>query len=637
MGRNPKDPVRVNIARYPVSHINNNSILVSPVLIGDQGLEIAASGGNSFFDNNITGSRYGRAIRTTNSQNTLYHGNTSTTGFGLLAEGSMLFSNYYCNTISNAYTGITLRNHWLRNSYFITHGDSLTGARDNNFSQRPTGKPYSSIHLDNSQVGLNRWKFSTTWGLPIITASGGTTAIFAGYEANVCGVPTLPGSGGGGAGSPSEITEPVGIFWERYGRQQQYLLGYDSLPDSNDNVVKLLDAENLISLGEDDASALAIVNSIVVTPSAYDETIMADYKLLYQTYLSYRMADTTGRNMNDSMVAILTTIAEKSPVTESPAAHSARAILWDERHLEFGNEPEPTLVLGGYLLVPSCSTSVLGLPVYLVNEDGEVVEGPVFTDTDGEFAFGAGLATTYSSDNNLYKLRMILADGSTIESAAATVTELALQSDHALSCASASEPLLIAGLVHATGCPDMVTSNIMAYLLKQSGDLVEGPVMVSPTGNFSFNPVLTALHNNSNLYKIRLIFADATMAETGAVTIADLAAASIHEFNCPDEPPIILPKKGNEKEPLNYKEESNVFAKQVAFNVSPNPSNGLFHIAGVGSTATATLTNSVGQVVLKDLPLINGKLDASNLKAGIYILTVTDQHNSHVQKINIIK
>lgn len=630
LGQNFRNPVIRDIGSYPISHINNNNIVLG---VGVQALEAAASGGNNFFDNSINGNRYCIAARATNSANTLFNGNTSNAGTGLLAIGSMLYSNYYCNTFASAYKGITLRDHALRNSFFAQHGDANSGARDNNYSPKPNGKPHTGIHLENSTEAFNQWLFSTAWGLPVITSNGGGTNIFYGYEYNSCGAPGTPGGGPIGEVA-SQITNPVALFWEQYGRQQQYLMGYDSVPDSNANVVNLIDAENLIAI-QDYTSALSIVNSLVVTPSAPDEEIMTDYKLLYRTYLAYRIADTIGRNMNDSMVAILTAIATKNPVTESPAAHSARAILWDERHLEFGNEPEPALLLTGFVNNTSCTGSITGLPAYLVDANGNIVEGPIYTDSDGQFAFDGGLVSLYENDINPYKVRIIFPNGSIIESVTGTVTELAKNGEIELTCATPMGPFYIYGTVDVNTCPGLSAEGIMAYLMKENDEIVDGPVMVSSGGTFAFNHILAALHHNSGLYKVRLVHLDASIDETTAATILDLALASPHQFNCPGEP---LPKRSDkDRQLLNYKEMNNTADGNAQFSVSPNPSTGIFVIKGAGTGATATVTNLLGQTMVKDLPLTNGILDASHLEMGIYLLTVTGKHETYVRKINLIK
>ncbi len=638
VGGNPINPTKRDLQFYPVSQIISNTI-TTDAQPGSQGVETGASKGNSYVGNSLNGNKYGMASNLVNSTSSLFHGNTSTTGYGLMAQGHMYHSNYYCNTFIRANYGIYLANHILRVNSAETHGDFLTKARDNDFFTKPTSKPNYNISLDASNVLWNKWKFSTTFGIPnIANINGGSTAIFAGYETGICTVPDLPDSTSGGThpGLTADVTGPLPIFWNEYTNQQNFKIGYDSIGTADSNIVRLIDAEDLMASG-DFAAALGRINSIVITPSAPDEFIMADYKLLHQTYLAYRMADTIGRTMNDSMVAILTTIAQKNPVTTSPVSHTAQAILYDERQLLFNHTPIPSLLLTGFISNTCTLPDKEGIAAYLVDAAGNAVEGPVLTDADGQFAFDGGLVALYSSDANPYKIRLILPDGSMVETDAATVAELALASDHEMDCESAIGPFVISGLVHADDCPLQVTSNIMTYLLKQNDELVEGPVMVSSVGTFAFDPMITALHNNSDLYKIKLVFADATTATTNAATITDLAAASVHEFNCPDGPPIILPKKGKENGPITWKEEVNEFEKEIPFSVSPNPSTGIFVIKGAGNGAKATLTNLLGQIVVKDLPLTNGILDASHLNKGVYLLTVTGKHQTYVRKVNLIK
>lgn len=83
---------------------------------------------------------------------------------------------------------------------------------------------------------------------------------------------------------------------------------------------------------------------------------------------------------------------------------------------------------------------------------------------------------------------------------------------------------------------------------------------------------------------------------------------------------------------------NNIYRHTLNIKVMPNPSEGVFTLSGEIKNAQVSLTNLLGQTVVAEHPLAeNGTMDASSLKAGIYILTVTDQHNSYVEKINIVK
>ncbi len=72
--------------------------------------------------------------------------------------------------------------------------------------------------------------------------------------------------------------------------------------------------------------------------------------------------------------------------------------------------------------------------------------------------------------------------------------------------------------------------------------------------------------------------------------------------------------------------------------VMPNPSQGIFTIAGEFKQAQVSITNLLGQALLKEQMITTGgTVDASGLQAGMYVLTVNSGNGSYVQKVNIIK
>ncbi len=78
--------------------------------------------------------------------------------------------------------------------------------------------------------------------------------------------------------------------------------------------------------------------------------------------------------------------------------------------------------------------------------------------------------------------------------------------------------------------------------------------------------------------------------------------------------------------------------QKLKAQVKPNPSGGVFTITGEFKQAHVSVSNLLGQEVLQSQNMLpGGKLDATALENGIYVLTVTDKHNTYVQKVNIIK
>jgi photosystem II stability/assembly factor-like uncharacterized protein len=70
--------------------------------------------------------------------------------------------------------------------------------------------------------------------------------------------------------------------------------------------------------------------------------------------------------------------------------------------------------------------------------------------------------------------------------------------------------------------------------------------------------------------------------------------------------------------------------------IYPNPTNGLISISmsSVDAATTLYVTNVIGQEVLKtSIKDINSSIDLSSLQKGIYMLTITNGQNKHVEKI----
>ncbi|MES2689243.1 MAG: T9SS type A sorting domain-containing protein [Bacteroidota bacterium] len=78
--------------------------------------------------------------------------------------------------------------------------------------------------------------------------------------------------------------------------------------------------------------------------------------------------------------------------------------------------------------------------------------------------------------------------------------------------------------------------------------------------------------------------------------------------------------------------------QRLKAQVMPNPSEGFFTITGEFKQAQVTISNLLGQEVLKPQTISQGgKLDASALENGIYLLTVSEKHNTYVRKVHITR
>jgi hypothetical protein len=187
--------------------------------------------------------------------------------------------------------------------------------------------------------------------------------------------------------------------------------------------------------GEELVQALNLINSIDASTECTDQQeLMADYQLLYQTYLNYRLTATEPYSMSDADVATLTAIAQKNGITQSPAAFTARAILWDERQLLIEAEVfEPELALAGNISADCGFTNLAANAVYLQRNTNQLMDEVVYTDENGAFVFSPELLNTY---NDGYKYRYVLTapDGTSLYSPYAPIRELALLSDYVFTC-----------------------------------------------------------------------------------------------------------------------------------------------------------------------------------------------------------
>lgn len=70
--------------------------------------------------------------------------------------------------------------------------------------------------------------------------------------------------------------------------------------------------------------------------------------------------------------------------------------------------------------------------------------------------------------------------------------------------------------------------------------------------------------------------------------------------------------------------------------IYPNPTNGLISISmsSIDEATTLYVTDVIGQEVLKtSIKDINSSIDLSSLQKGIYMLTITNEQNKHVEKV----
>ena len=137
--------------------------------------------------------------------------------------------------------------------------------------------------------------------------------------------------------------------------------------------------------------------------------------------------------LNDSLVQILTDIAEKDAVLENPAAYAARAILWGERHLLI-NDPERPFYpnITGYVILPCSGGSDTGVLVKVYNEFGIFTGIQTSTQDSGFFVLDGQTLSTLNPALNYYV--SVSGLGGAENSDTTSWYNLAMQSYHILDC-----------------------------------------------------------------------------------------------------------------------------------------------------------------------------------------------------------
>jgi|GEM_PF-3311718 hypothetical protein len=163
------------------------------------------------------------------------------------------------------------------------------------------------------------------------------------------------------------------------------------------------------------------------------EEIMNDFVLLYKAYAQYKQ-DGGNRTMNDSLVDMITPIAVKHPALQSPAAVSARAILWHERNLIFSDSDYTEPYISGYIS-DSCEQQYLNVnvPFWMEDENYQNTDTLAYTDSTGHFYIST---EQLQQLNNTVNYRLVFSiDGTTMRySAYRSIAEHIIKSDYYFSC-----------------------------------------------------------------------------------------------------------------------------------------------------------------------------------------------------------
>jgi hypothetical protein len=331
-------------------------------------------------DNNaisgVTGFNYIYGISSQNSPQIHVNRNTFlSNNAAMFMSGSMLNSNYTCNTVNQSGTGYLLFVHELRprligNTQFKVHGWNdlwnITprgeGYRVDMINKTPSGH---NIVLNQSHSLNNLWSFTQniyTGNFSALNFSinyinpPSNNKIIIGYSRNRCEVSNTVINGNdlvlpNPPANSYDVSNPANL-WSALAYASEK---GDEIPEEFSSMASeistLSAVQDLLFLQQYD-SALFILNQMQAS-----NPIAQDYKTIWQAIAQTRLQDQIvqtdsglslvhSKAMDSTLLDQLTHIAQKNAVTESPAAVSARAVLWMETQDWIFNTQEIDLDLG---------------------------------------------------------------------------------------------------------------------------------------------------------------------------------------------------------------------------------------------------------------------------------------------------
>ncbi len=429
-----------------INHNTNFEIIGNTINFKDAyGINTSTSSKLNFINNTVTGNNDTNLYRSTaiclsNAADNMVYNNTLKAHIGLALLQNNMMSNHYCNTFNMCRTGIGLwQANVLRNVSNLNanqhnddmiHGHLITG---NSGTQYPFARPNAftaaygtNIAVHTSLINQNQWDLTRNGFTPVPTTN--QPSVYHNYDRlNTCNLEVVikvvtPVGGGGIVINPAL---PLGMQWQlKYYTNRSHIT--DSTPQYiNDNGVnKVIQIENEINLGNYSV-AQSTLNSFAPANS-----IEQDFKTVYGNFvyqqlqaintlsgsLSYQI-DTIWQDsitfaidtlyndtimnthslqpLNDSIVNILGNIAAQDGIV-SPAAYSARAILWAERQLIFADPKAAYMPNIQGVVSSNCNGgNIANLPVHLQNNMGINTAIHTLTDSFGRFIL------TYDTLKNL--------------------------------------------------------------------------------------------------------------------------------------------------------------------------------------------------------------------------------------------
>ena len=414
--------------KYPRFNIFNNSVNTTQGNYVTTG--IASSGGGAFnmYENNIVPKANDKGLDFLNATNTLIYKNyinDLAQGSGLNASAHMLNSNYYCNQFTNCGYGIHLTaNHMLRTTGG-KHGEPIIASpynpgmsRDNAYLHNthynsdivldPIILPNNSGSLSaadfiNNSV-YNKWIYNLS---PVVRSH---YPLFAGHGQDKCGYPT-DGTGSDNGGITNGLIKLTGasgtlspyMVWmnENY-IQKNYLEDTTGTLDActNSEVIQLFSVEQFIENSYYDSALMALTN---FSPTS---DIATDYKIVYTVFCTMQLNNTL-LSATDS--TLLVGIAQKNSRLVSPAAYTARGILFNLYSMEI-NDPAETFYpnISGRA-GQFCEDIVSDIELYIEDINLNRLNYTVYTDEVGRFVFdGDSLNKLITNWGGVYRIAAIL-------------------------------------------------------------------------------------------------------------------------------------------------------------------------------------------------------------------------------------
>ena len=383
-------------------------------------------------------------------------GNKCKGGSGLYGIGNMLNSNYYCNYFTDCATGMKLSRHTLRNTNAF-HGTPGSGFDNDSRHNYYTGTaPWSYdmwLDLSDAEFSRNKWVYLNNPNVKQPTLSVVAKRKLFQYPAinsdclpNMVPPPPPTDTVVGPSLSDFEMVENELTNWRLQYLKEQLYRG-DEINEGTDNadIIGQLNIEYDLQQENFQTALTKLTNW---QPA---NNIGADFKTVYQIYSNSALRDTasiyqlfgdtsivlTNRDsvlLTPSEIETLTNIAVKNPSSLSPAATTARVLLYNKLKLEFWDEvAKPKFNVTGYA-GNNCLDTLKEIEVYLEDFNQNRVNYTVYTDDDGLFVFdGDSLSKVIEDFNQQYRLVAILQDFNRTTNYH-SVTDLINNSYHYLGC-----------------------------------------------------------------------------------------------------------------------------------------------------------------------------------------------------------